>query len=305
MGNLFVCGLHRSGTSMIARAIADHPDVASFRNSGVVEDEGQYLQNILPHDLSTGGPGRFAFDPASHLTESSPYATRSNAAALLAQWAPAHEPGRRWLVEKTPSNLLRTRLLQALFPQARFVVVTRHPIAVALATQKWTHTSPFALIAHWLRAHDLFAADRPYLRHVLMISYEAFVADPAAQLARVWRFLELPPCAVEIPAMDANRAYFERWQTDLARATPPTLPRPRSLWQSLRKRLKFSLMGCPTLRRQEFGRCSDTLDATKGFDAPLRAHGYSMSDLALFPCYSDAAAQPLSADEASANLAAQ
>ena len=34
------------------------------------------------------------------------------------------------LVEKSPPNLVRTRFLQALFPDARQIVVTRHPIAV-------------------------------------------------------------------------------------------------------------------------------------------------------------------------------
>ena len=45
---VFVCGLHRSGTSLITRSLMDHPEVSGFRDTGAIEDEGQFLQTVLP-----------------------------------------------------------------------------------------------------------------------------------------------------------------------------------------------------------------------------------------------------------------
>jgi hypothetical protein len=78
---LFIGGLHRSGTSLIHRCISRHPQVAGFHDTGVLEDEGQYLQSVYPLGQAYGGPGRFALDPRCHLTESSALVSRKTASA--------------------------------------------------------------------------------------------------------------------------------------------------------------------------------------------------------------------------------
>jgi len=282
--NVFVCGLHRSGTSLVASAIARHPDVASFSGTNALEQEGQFLQSILPTDNEFCGPGRFAFHPGAHLTELSPLASAANAAQLTAEWARFHTSEKATFVEKSPPNLLRTRLLQALFPEACFVVVMRHPIAVALATQKWTHTSPFSLIAHWLQAHTLFEQDRPRLKRVMIVTYEAFVADPVAEVQRAWRFLDLAPHQLEISATDYNRRYFDRWQSDFGAPVAKLDPMLRAtIWQRVRKRLKIATAEGQELYRLRLGRRSDAHDAIVAFDHAVRAFGYSLTDYSLVP----------------------
>jgi len=280
---LFVCGLHRSGTSLIARAIAAHPEVASFKETHATEQEGQFLQQVIPTDEAFGGPGRFAFDPAAHLTETSHLATRQNAELIATAWAQFHDPGKAVLVEKSPPNLLRTRLLQALFPDASFIIVTRHPIPVSLATQKWTHTSPFSLISHWLRAHTLLEQDLPALRRAMVISYEGFVADPVSTLGRIWNFVSLPEHKAEIDVRDHNRAYFDRWLHDYAGART-AIEEPagsKRLLQRLTKRLNTAPPAVKSLQRFQFGRRSDGQDAVLAFERAVRSFGYSLTDFSV------------------------
>src|SRR4051812_31203825 len=52
---VFVGGLHRSGTSLVHRCLADHPRASGFRNTGVWEDEGQHLQTVYRPAGSHGG----------------------------------------------------------------------------------------------------------------------------------------------------------------------------------------------------------------------------------------------------------
>jgi hypothetical protein len=45
---VFVGGLHRSGTTLLGRLIAQHPDVSGFAETGVPADEGQHLLSVYP-----------------------------------------------------------------------------------------------------------------------------------------------------------------------------------------------------------------------------------------------------------------
>src|SRR5207248_8981603 len=81
-------------------------------------------------------------------------------------------------VEETPGNLIITRFLQAAFPNAYFIVIRRHPVAVSISTQKWSLRSLHSLFEHWLRCHDLFEQDRPYLTRVYELTYEDYVEHP-------------------------------------------------------------------------------------------------------------------------------
>lgn len=210
---VFVTGLHRSGTSLLARCIAQHPEVSAFAETGVPEDEGQLLQSVYPPGHAHGGPGRFGFSPEQHITEDSPLATAENRARLWAEWAPHWDLSNPVLVEKSPTHLTKTRFLQSLFPGCAFIVVTRHPIAVACATQKWSGTHPHQLIAHWVRSHRLFAADRPSLERVHLLRYEDLVVAPDAALAGILRFLGMEPVPAGLEIRPGiNDRYFAQWR---------------------------------------------------------------------------------------------
>lgn len=217
---VFVGGLHRSGTTPLARCLAAHPQVSSFQGTGVPADEGQHLQPVYPPASAFGGPGRFAQADGAHLTERSPLAGADAGQRLFAAWRPWWDLSRPVLLEKSPPNLLATRFLQAAFPGARFVMVVRHPAIVALSTVKWCQRNLSGLLDHWFCAHQLFEADAPQLKHLYVVKYEHLVREPARVLAGVAAFLGL---AGEVPASGIDAAhsadYERRWQ-ELAAGVP-------------------------------------------------------------------------------------
>jgi len=210
---VFVAGLHRSGTTPLARCLAAHPQVSGFSGTGAREDEGQHLQSVYPAVRTYGGAGRFAFSPAAHLTEQSPLVTADAGERLYGQWSPRWDLSRPVLLEKSPANLVMTRFLQALFPDAHFVVVVRHPVVVTLSTRKWVRRMPLDRLAeHWFHAHDVFAADAPHLRHLQVLKYEDLVRKPEPTLAAVSRFIGLDsPLPAEGLQGDRSNAYERQW----------------------------------------------------------------------------------------------
>ena len=189
---MFVCGLHRSGTSVLGRNIARFENCTGFRDTGATEDEGQFLQDVYPVAFTLGGPGRFGFDPRAHRTEASALLTPQNVARLKSSWQGYWDRSKTICVEKTPANILMTRFLQAAFPNSYFVVIRRHPVAVSIATQKmWkiNKSALHSLFEHWLLCHEVFDQDKQHLERVYELSYEDYVANPSRHHQEIAAFI--------------------------------------------------------------------------------------------------------------------
>jgi hypothetical protein len=245
--HVFVCGLGRSGTSILARNIARLENCTGFRNTGVLEDEGQFLQDVYPSDNVYGGAGQFGFHPRTHLTETSPLLTRENALKLRRSWERYWDPSKAIRVEKTPGHLLKTRFLQAVFPNSYFIVIRRHPVPVSIANnQRWkvTFAPLHNLFDHWLHCYGLFEEDKKYLEHVYELTYEDYIQNPDKCYQEIAHFigtripeppkedkfyrvtqwrnplgLRVPENAMENVSGAHNQKYFNRW-SDLLTNSP-------------------------------------------------------------------------------------
>jgi hypothetical protein len=210
---VFVGGLHRSGTTPLTRCLAAHPEVSGLARTGVPEDEGQHLQDVYATRATGVGPdiSRATRRPGSP----SPVRSRfpESVRRLWQAWAPHWDLSRRVLVEKSPPNLLMTRFLLRLFPDAAFVMIMRHPVVVTLSTAKWVPHTPLPQIMHnWFAAHDAFSEDVRRLPRVRVLTYEELVARPVDTLVRVGEFLGLnTPIPHETLRSDRSAVYCERW----------------------------------------------------------------------------------------------
>lgn len=219
---VFCCGLHRSGTTLLFRMLREHPEMSGFTNNQVatewlaLEDEGQFLQSVYPPGIVYGGPGSFAFSPGAHLTEESELLTPDNKAQLALDWFPYWDLSKRYLLEKSPPNILMTRFLQSAFPHTSFVTIVRHPVAVSLATTKWSTRSLDSLIEHWLVAHEIAEADSAHLRRATTVKYETLIAEPDATLSTIYAVLGVEPHPTTFEATtEHNQRYFAQW-TEMA-----------------------------------------------------------------------------------------
>lgn len=198
---VFVCGLHRSGTTLLVDRLKARFDLAWLQNIRVPEAEGQFVQDVYPQEMPFGGPGSFAFAAQMRLRPvTDPDAARAQAQRLSACWGRFAAGGAR-LLEKSPSNIVRIGYLRSLFPDARFVVWTRDPRAVSLATQKWRPRSDLGtLMLHWSAAH--YAALEDLHDDCILARYEDLCDDPEGELDRIGRFCELAERTAVLPSQE-------------------------------------------------------------------------------------------------------
>jgi hypothetical protein len=241
---VFVGGSPRSGTSLLGRNIARMEDCTGLKNTGVFEDEGQFLQDVYPTASAYGGSSRCGFDPQMHRTETSDLLAPEKVARLRATWHSFWDNSKSIFVEKTPENFLMTRFLQAAFPNSYFVVLRRHPVPVSIAGQKWVVnvTSLNRMFQHWLLCYKIFEQDKKYLKHVYQLRYEDYVENPDKYHQEIAAFigtrvpeapkedtfyivlqqwrpdLRVPERAMEIPGAGFNKKYFDRWSYFLNRS---------------------------------------------------------------------------------------
>ena len=109
-----------------------------------------------------------------------------------------------YFLDKTPANALVLPFLQRLYPDAKYVVLTRHPLAVfssyanSFFDGDWQAARAFnPILERYVPAMATFLRERPV--PLLHVAYEDLVTEPEPQLERIFAFLGLEhdPSAVE------------------------------------------------------------------------------------------------------------
>lgn len=195
---IFICGMFRSGSTLVERLLSGHAAVGAGGELGLIPA------------LAAGPLRPF---PASMATVSA--ASLSRMAGDYIRELARRYPGALHVTDKRPDNFLYLGLIKTLFPAAKIVHTTRnaldnclsvfflhldHGMTYALDLRDIGHyyRQYRALMAHW---RDLFAED------ILDFDYDAFVGDPKPAARRLFDFLGLKwqDRYLDLPAAGAVR----------------------------------------------------------------------------------------------------
>jgi len=205
---IFLIGAPRSGTTLLARMLSAH---------------SQILGRAEPHLIT----------PIAHLgyfdtVQKAPYDPNNVAQAIkeLVAELPGGEadyldalraytdalygrilstaPGKRYFLDKTPAYALVLPFLVRLYPGARYVVLTRHPLAVLSSYVESFFDGDYQvavahnpILARYVPALARMVREQPV--PLVHVRYEELVKEPETHFRRVCEYLDVPfePAAIE------------------------------------------------------------------------------------------------------------
>jgi tetratricopeptide (TPR) repeat protein len=174
---IFVCGLPRTGTTLVERIIASHSSVDSIGETNLFEIETLRRRDARQHDASAIG------------------------ANYCVAARKAFSPSTSRFVDKTLENYLYCGLIHAALPKAKIILVTRGPMDTAWALFKAHFNGKFLWSYELSELADYYSAYRQLAEHwqrtlprdaVMTIAYEDIVKDPRGQSAKIIDFVGLP-----------------------------------------------------------------------------------------------------------------
>jgi len=186
---LFIVGMPRSGTTLLERLLAAHPDVA---DAGELRDFACQLRWCCDR---LGGP-----HPDAALIASASQVDPALLGRRYMEHAAWRAAGRGHFIDKLPTNFLFAGMIAAALPRARIMHMVRDPMdscfsnLKALFADAYPHTySQLEMGRHYLRYRHLMAHwDRMFPGRILQVDYESLVTDPQSQARRVLDFCGLP-----------------------------------------------------------------------------------------------------------------
>lgn len=200
---VFIGGCPRSGTTLLGAMLGQHPRC-------ICVPESQFKVDVLHHD--DGQDGAAAWNVIRNhwrfrLWELDPDAIDRHAVAgaftaaeLLQHLVECFAGGRgkveaRNWIDHTPNNLRYADRLARLFPEARFVHLVRdgRGVAASVIPLDWGPNTVISAAAWWTEkiAYGLAAEGRFPPTRIRRLRYEDLLADPAATLQELCRFLAL------------------------------------------------------------------------------------------------------------------
>lgn len=196
---LFVISPPRAGSTLLQRMLGSHSQIFTYPEPHLISP----LAFLGYHDLVDKAPYDHinAAEAIKTFVAGLPNGERDYLDALRAytdtlygrMLAPS---GKRYFLDKTPANALVLPFLTRLYPNARYVVLTRHPLAVASSYANsffdgdWHAATQFNPIANrYVPAIARLLRNPPAA--LIQVGYEQLVSNPAQELAKLFAFLGL------------------------------------------------------------------------------------------------------------------
>lgn len=194
---IFVVGCARSGTTWLQLLLSQHPTIATLQES-----------HLFPNYISPALDRWRRESEQKSVTGLTSLMDRARFIELWRQFAEqtldvalVDKPNASFILEKTPNHIHHGREILELFPSAYFVHIIRDPRAVVASlldagrswARNWAPQAPLAAAELWRKAvldgRNLRALTSRYVE----VSYEAMLAKPEAELARIIENIGLGP----------------------------------------------------------------------------------------------------------------
>ncbi|QGX97045.1 sulfotransferase [Roseovarius faecimaris] len=177
---VFVCGMPRSGTTLVESILLRHPETGSIGESSALGDV------LAEHRATLGGAG--AWDWVARTDDAQAARLGARYLERCAACFPDGLPG--VILDKTPLNLFQLGFASRILPGARFVMLSRHPLDVGLSNfvTNFHAAHPFSRTLESI-GHMTRCAARAAVLYEARLgaafrrqSYAALVTEPEAQV---------------------------------------------------------------------------------------------------------------------------
>jgi hypothetical protein len=197
---IFVIGPPRSGSTLLQRMLGSHSAIQTHPEPHIITPLAHlgYFATVdrAPYDHINAAEAIREFVADLPAGESDYLdACRAYTDVLYGRMHAAS--GAQMFLDKTPAYALVLPFLAKLYPRARFVVLTRHPLAVLSSYANsffegdWQAAQAFnPILERYLPAMAEFLRQDTVVHHHLR--YEDLVTEPESQLAAIFDFLGLP-----------------------------------------------------------------------------------------------------------------
>ena len=196
---LFVISPPRSGSTLLQRMIGSHSQVFTHPEPHLMTPLAHlgYYQTVdkAPYDhINSAEAMRLFVDGLPRKEEDYLDALRAYADTLYGRMlAPS---GKRYFMDKTPAYALVLDFVAKVYPGAKYVVLTRHPLAIfssyanSFFDGDWERAHEFnPIVERYVPAIARFVRERP--APLVHVRYEEVVEKPERELERVFAFLGL------------------------------------------------------------------------------------------------------------------
>lgn len=219
---VFVCGMPRSGTTMLVRTLARHEafrtDVRFIETRVFTVRSGLAARTADPTSRQARFLGAHHVEAAEHLAWMERRSLRGklpwwgvrarDELATVYLWHAWHARGVQRLLEKSPQHVTHLDRVLRTFPRGRVVVIARHPVDVYASYRTrlarsleqgrapedlgWLRLGPEELASRWSVATESALralADEP--ARVRLVHYDALTNDAERSLRELCAFLEI------------------------------------------------------------------------------------------------------------------
>lgn len=213
---VFLVSQPRAGSTLLARVLGGHPEIHAAGETWLMLPPLFALRahaSEAPYDADLAGRALRAF--LATLPEGEA-AYRSGVGRMAEELyaAAAATAGKPRVLDKTPRYYHVIPELRAAFPDARFVILLRHPLAVLHSILETWVRPDWLLLTRF--AADLVEAPRLLLNGLAalgpaatVVRYESFVASPETETRRLCESLGL---AFHVPMLRYAQADLPRWE---------------------------------------------------------------------------------------------